>query len=111
MKSCDLCRKDKVTCPGRPGTVKVAKGKKRQRTAGSPSPKAAVDRMCNRLNLFLHQQREFQAMFLGGLRMGLQTESDEVRKSSDVEKEDEEMNKEDGSEEEASGGTDESMDM
>ncbi|KAG2740684.1 hypothetical protein P692DRAFT_20754246, partial [Suillus brevipes Sb2] len=73
--------------------------------------RASVDQMCNGLNLFLQQQREFQAMFLGGLRMGLRTESDEVQKSSDVEKEDEEMNKEDGSEEGASGGTDESMDM
>jgi hypothetical protein len=39
IKSCDACQKDKATCPGWPGTVKASKGKKRQRAAGSPSPR------------------------------------------------------------------------
>jgi hypothetical protein len=49
-------------------------------------------------------------MFFRELWMGFQKASEEAQKSLDVEKEDE-MNKEDGSEEEASEGTDESMDM
>lgn len=154
-----------MTCPGRPGTVKVAKGKKRQRPAGSPSPKgkgkrrqksptpepsevmeyddqawvaaannivaelartntllersllaaegsrAAADRMSSGLEDFLKQQREFQALFLGGIRMGLRfnnpTDSEENQKSSDVEVEDEEMEKGSGGEENESGGQEE----
>jgi hypothetical protein len=40
--------------------------------------RAAVDWMCNRLNLFFHRQREFQAMFCGELQMGLRKELEEV---------------------------------
>jgi hypothetical protein len=54
--------------------------------------RAAVDWMCFRLEQFLQQQREFQAMLFGKLWMGLRTTPDEVWKASD-EEEDEEMDK------------------
>jgi hypothetical protein len=77
--------------------------------------RAAADRMCSGLEIFVHQQREFQAMLFGELRMGLRANLEEVRKSSDegedVEKEDEEMDKGSGSEESRSGEADESMEM
>jgi hypothetical protein len=84
--------------------------------------RAAVDRMCSRLDIFVRQQREFQAMLFGELRMGLRVNPEEVWKSSeevrksldeeeDVEKEDEEMDKGSGSEESGSGEADESMEM
>ncbi|KAG2755650.1 hypothetical protein P692DRAFT_20717101, partial [Suillus brevipes Sb2] len=165
VKSCNLCRKDKVTCPGKPGTVKVPKGKKRQCTLRSLSPKAkgkrrqrspspepsevmeydnqawvaaasnivaelaqtnsllersilaaegsraAADLMCSGLELFLQQQREFQVLLFGELRMGVQMSLEEVWKSSDVEEEDEEMSKESRSEEEGSREADEFMEI
>jgi len=39
VKACDPCREKKIACPGRPGTVKVPRGKKRQCPAGTPSLK------------------------------------------------------------------------
>ncbi|KIK38825.1 hypothetical protein CY34DRAFT_771364 [Suillus luteus UH-Slu-Lm8-n1] len=193
VKACDGCRKDKLSCPGRPGTVKVPRGKKRQCPTGEPSlrgkgkkrqrspvlevpevsevmeyddqawvaaansivaelartnsllernilaaegSRAAVDRMCTGLDLFLQQQREFQALLFGELRMGSRMTADEGRmalddewmsldegwKALDVEEDekdgmdekdgaDEEMNKESGSEVDGSGEADESMEM
>jgi hypothetical protein len=77
--------------------------------------RAAADRMCSGLEIFIQQQREFQAMLFGELRMGLRANLEEVQKSSDeeedVEKEDEEMDKGSGSEESGSGEADESMEM
>lgn len=179
VKACDGCRKDKLSCPGRPGTVKVPRGKKRQRPSGEPSPRGkgkkrqkspvpevpevpevmeyddqawvaaansivaelartnsllernilaaegsreAVDRMCSGLDLFLQQQREFQALLFGELRMGSRMtadvgrmasddgrmSSDEGRKSSDVEEDEKDGSDEtDGSDEK--GGADEEM--
>ncbi|KAG1802342.1 hypothetical protein EV424DRAFT_1545274 [Suillus variegatus] len=158
VKSCDACRKDKATCPGRPGTVKVSKSKKRKHTAGSPSPKgkgkkrqksptpevpdemeyddqawvaaannivvelaqtntllersiqaaegsrAAADRMSSGIELFLQQQREFQAMLFGHIRRGFRT-------SPDLEEEDEVMEKASGSDAGGSGEADGSMEM
>jgi hypothetical protein len=84
--------------------------------------RAAADRMYSGLEIFVQQQREFQAMLFGELRMGLRANLEEVQKSSeevqkssdeeeDVEKEDEEMDKGSGSEESRSGEADESMEM
>jgi hypothetical protein len=77
--------------------------------------RAAADWMCSRLEIFIQQQREFQAMLFGELQMGLRANPEEVRKSSDeeedVEKEDEEMDKGSRSEESGSGEVDESMEM
>jgi hypothetical protein len=98
--------------------------------------RAAADRMCSGLEIFVRQQREFQAMLFGELRMGLRANPEEVRKSleevrksleevrksleevrkssdegEDVEKEDEEMDKGSGSEESGSGEVDESMEV
>jgi hypothetical protein len=84
--------------------------------------RAAADQMCSGLEIFVHQQWEFQAMLFGELRMGLRANpeevwksSEEVRKSSDegedVVKEDEEMDKGSGSEESGSGEADESMEV
>jgi hypothetical protein len=182
VKACDLCREKKVACPGRPGTVKVPRGKKRQRPAGSLSLKgkgkkrqksptleapehveyddqawvaaansivaelartnsllersiqaaegsrAAADRMCSGLEVFLKQQREFQALLFGELRMGLWTTPDEPQMMSDegrmdsdeeededdeVEEEEkgEEGSKESGSDMDESGEANDSMEM
>ncbi|KAG2062445.1 hypothetical protein BDR04DRAFT_1165230 [Suillus decipiens] len=167
IKSCDPCHRDKGTCPGRPGSVKVlrAKGKKRQRTVRSPSlrgkgkrrqrspspdplevveddgqslltavnnvlaelawtnsllersilvaggSRTAMDWMGTGLEVFLQQQREYQALLVEELQLGIRIPSDEVWTTSDVEEEDEEMNKGSGSEEDRSGGADESMEM
>jgi hypothetical protein len=77
--------------------------------------RAAADRMCSGLEIFVCQQREFQAMLFGELQMGLRANPEEVQKSSDeeedVEKGDEEMDKGSGSEESRSGEADESMEM
>jgi hypothetical protein len=77
--------------------------------------RAAADQMYSGLEIFIRQQREFQAMLFGELRMGLRANLEEVRKSSDeeedVEKEDEEMDKGSRSEESGSGEADESMEM
>jgi hypothetical protein len=84
--------------------------------------RAAADQMCSGLEIFVRQQREFQAMLFGELRMGLRVNPEEVWKSlegvwkssdeeEDVEKEDEEMDKGSGSEESRSGEVDESMGM
>jgi hypothetical protein len=45
--------------------------------------RAAADRMCSGLETFLQQQREFQALLFGELRMGLRTAPDEARMASD----------------------------
>jgi hypothetical protein len=172
VKACDPCREKKIACPGRPGTVKVPRGKKRQRPAGSPSPKgkgkrrqksptpeapevveyddqawvaaangiveelartnallersiqaaegsrAAADRMCSGLETFLQQQREFQALLFGELRIRLRTAPDEVRMASDEgriasdeEENSEAVSKGPGSDMDESGEADASMEM
>jgi chromosome condensin MukBEF complex kleisin-like MukF subunit len=80
--------------------------------------RAAADRMCTGMETFLQQQREFQALLFGELRMGLRMTSDEVRKASDAEgdeeekeEKDEEMNKGSGSEVDGSVEANESMEL
>ncbi|KIK38539.1 hypothetical protein CY34DRAFT_108621 [Suillus luteus UH-Slu-Lm8-n1] len=81
--------------------------------------RAAADRMCSGLEMFLQQQREFQALLFRELWMGLRTTLDEVQKALHVEEdeadeeqeEDEEMNEESRSEVDGSGEADESMEM
>jgi hypothetical protein len=71
--------------------------------------RVAADRMRSGLEDFLKHQREFQALFLGEIRMGLhfngRMDSEENQKSSYVEVEDEEMEKESRGEENGSGVT------
>jgi hypothetical protein len=87
--------------------------------------RAAADRMCSGLETFLQQQREFQALLFGELRMGLRTAPDEARMASDEgriasdEEEDEdddeenseEVSKGSGSDMDESGEADASMEM
>jgi hypothetical protein len=81
--------------------------------------------MCSGLETFLQQQREFQALLFGELRMGLRTAPDEARMASDEgriasdEEEDEgddeenseEVSKGSGSDMDESGEADASMEM
>ncbi|KAG2147842.1 uncharacterized protein EDB93DRAFT_1103926 [Suillus bovinus] len=160
-----LCQKDKGTCPGRPGTVKVPKGKKRQRAAGSPSLKgkgkrcqksltldvaedmeyddqawvatannivaelawtstllersieaaegsrAAADRMSSGLEVFLRQQREFQALLFGRLGKVDEVHLEVARMMLEVEEENEEMGKASRSDAGGSGEAEGSMEM
>jgi hypothetical protein len=74
--------------------------------------RAATERMCSGLELFLQQQREFQALLFKELRLDPQIASDKARMGPDEEEEgDEEMEKASGSEEGGSGADEESMEM
>lgn len=66
--------------------------------------RAAADRMSSGIELFLQQQREFQAMLFGHIRRGFRT-------SPDPEEEDEVMEKASGSDAGGSGEADGSMEM
>jgi hypothetical protein len=74
--------------------------------------RAAMERMCSGLELFLQQQREFQALLFKELRLDPQIASDKARMGPDEEEEgDEEMENASGSEEGGSGGDEGSMEM
>jgi hypothetical protein len=72
---------------------------------------AALEQMCSGLELFLQQQREFQALLFKELRLAPQMASDGVLMSPVEEEEDEEMDKAPGSEEGRSGGDEGSMEI
>jgi hypothetical protein len=76
--------------------------------------RAATEWMCSRLELFLQQQRELQALLFKELRPDPQIASDKAWMGSDEEEEgdeDEEMENASGSEEGGSGGDEGSMEM
>jgi hypothetical protein len=74
--------------------------------------RAATERMCSGLELFLQQQREFQALLFKELRLTPQMALDGVQMGPDEEEEeDEEMDKASGSEEGRSGGDEGSMEI
>jgi hypothetical protein len=74
--------------------------------------RVATERMCSRLELFLQQQREFQALLFKELRLDPQIASDKAQMGPDEEEEgDEEMENASGSEEGRSRGDEESMEM
>jgi len=74
--------------------------------------RAATERMCSRLELFLQQQREFQALLFKELRLDTQITSDKAWMGPDEEEEgDEEMENASRSEEGRSGGDEGSMEM
>jgi len=74
--------------------------------------RAATERMCSGLELFLQQQREFQALLFKELRLDPQITLDKAQMGPDEEEEgDEEMEKVSGSEEGRSGADEESMEM
>jgi len=74
--------------------------------------RAATEQMCSGLELFLQQQREFQALLFKELRLDPQIASDKAWMGPDEEEEgDEEMENVSGSEEGRSGGNEGSMEM
>jgi hypothetical protein len=74
--------------------------------------RVAMERMCSGLELFLQQQREFQALLFKELRLDPQIALDKAWMGLDEEeKEDEEMENVSGSEEGGSGGDEGSMEM
>jgi hypothetical protein len=74
--------------------------------------RAASEWMCSGLELFLQQQREFQALLFKELRLDPQITLDKARMGPDEEEEgDEEMENASGSEEGRSGGDEGSMEM
>jgi len=73
--------------------------------------RAATEQMCSRLELFLQQQREFQALLFKELRLDPQIASDKARMGPDEEEGDEEMEKASRSEEGGSRADEESMEM
>jgi hypothetical protein len=74
--------------------------------------RAALEWMCSGLELFLQQQREFQALLFKELRLAPQMALYGVQMSPDEEEEeDEEMDKVSRSEEGRSGGDEGSMEM
>jgi hypothetical protein len=74
--------------------------------------RAATERMCSGLELFLQQQREFQALLFKELRLDPQIASDKAQMGPDEDEEgDEEMENASRSEEGGSGGDEGSMEM
>jgi hypothetical protein len=74
--------------------------------------RVAMEQMYSGLELFLQQQREFQALLFKELRLDPQIALDKVRMGPDEEEEeDEEMDNASGSEEGRSGGDEGSMEM
>jgi len=74
--------------------------------------RAAMEQMCSGLELFLQQQREFQALLFKELRLDPQIASDKAWMGPDEEEEgDEEMENVSRSEEGRSGGDEGSMEM
>jgi hypothetical protein len=74
--------------------------------------RAATEWMCSGLELFLQQQREFQALLFKELRLDPQIASDKARMGPDEGgEEDEEMENASGSEEGGSRGDEGSMEM
>jgi len=74
--------------------------------------RAAMERMCSGLELFLQQQREFQALLFKELRLDPQIASDKAQMGPDEEEEgDKEMENASRSEEGGSRGDEGSMEM